>query len=1074
MTKKPTYKELEKRVEELEKKAEMHKQIEETLLEDQSRYRAFFEQGPNGVVILDPETARPVEFNDQACRQLEYSREEFALLRLSDIEAKETAKETQVHIKKVLSEGYDDFETIHRTKQGEIRHVHVTAQVIEVTGVPVYHCIWRDITKAKKTEEALRESKTNLDKAQEIAHMGHWVRDLDQWGAQWSDGMYRIYGLRPGDPEQISFEFSLSLVHPNDRERIRSVFIEATEMKHSFDCEFRTIPIKGLEKIIRLRGEVECDETGEAIRRFGVNQDITEQKLAEDALRKSNSNLLSLLENTSDYILLSDRNGSPVMFNSAYAKIVKEALGIDMKPGLKPHELLPDKEAAAFWDDQHRRVLGGEKFRAEYTHEFDEKDVRHLEISFHPIIEKGKVTGFSEVTRDITERRQVEEALKETHQELEKRVEERTADLASVNKRLTKEIEEHRRTEIALRASEEKFLKLFQASPAYISLAVLDEGRFLAVNHAFEKITGYKQSEVIDRTVYELGLWADPNDREKFVKLIKKNHQLPPQRVTLIKKDGKVIEGLWAIERIEIDGKDCIISVFDDITQLMRTRKELRQSEERFSKLFQANPIPSSVTTLEDGRFLEINDAFIKDTGYQAEDVLGRTVAEVGLWANLDERMAFVKLIKEKGRFRDQKVRFLKKNGEPFILLWSAEKVEIDGRECLINANVDITDIEKAGKALRESEEKHRLLLGAMNEGFHILDANTRTVYANNKMCEILGYDYDEIIGRPAFDFLDNTNREAFEKQFKKRKRGKSSSYELTFIKKDGTSTPTILSGRPTFAPDGQFTGSFAVITDISNLKQTQAALQKAHDELELRVKERTAQLAKTVELLKQEVKERKRAETQITASLNEKEVLLREIHHRVRNNLQIVSSLLELARTRTHNKEAIDLLLESHARIHTMALIHSQLYQTDRFDKIHMQKHIQQLITHLSHLYDIDKRITPVVRTAEIHLSLTQAIPCALVLNEVISNIFKHAYKKGEAGTFEVTMEQTRDKKISVKIKDHGGGVPQEIDVFETGSLGLKLTRSLVIDQLKGEMQVNRNNGTEVLIEFPRLKEGV
>jgi PAS domain S-box-containing protein len=626
----------------------------------------------------------------------------------------------------------------------------------------------------------------------------------------------------------------------------------------------------------------------------------------------------------------------------------------------------------------------------------------------------------------------------------------------------------------ALKKSEEKFSKLFHASPAYISVAVIDEGRFLAVNRAFEKITGYTKGEVIDRSVYEIGLWADPNERDKIVKLIKKNPQLPPQKIRLIRKDNKVIEGLWATERIEIDGEDCIITVFDDMTQLAKTKRELRQSEEKFLKLFQANPIPNSVTTLEDGRFLEVNDAFVKDIGYQREEVLGRTVGEVGLWANPDERMPFVKLIKEKGRFRDQKVRFLKKNGKPFNLLWSAEKVEIDGRECLINANVDITDIEKAGKALRESEEKHRLLLETMNEGFHILDANTRTVYLNNKMREILGYGYDEIVDRPVFDFFDKTNRETFRKQFEKRKNGESSSYELTFIKKDGTKTPTLLSGRPTYAPDGQFTGSFAVITDISNLKQTQAALQKAHDELELRVKKRTFELAETVDLLKQEVKERKRVETQITASLNEKEVLLREVHHRVRNNLQVVSSLLELARTRTHNKEAIELLLESHARIHTMALIHSQLYQTDRFDKIHMQRHIQQLITHLSHLYDMDKRISPVIRTAGIHLSLTQAIPCALVLNEVISNVFKHAYKKGEEGTIEISMEQTHDNMISLKIKDHGGGIPQEIDVFETGSLGLKLTRSLVIDQLKGEMQVNRNHGTEVLIEFPRLKEGV
>ena len=136
------------------------KKMEETLRESEERYRAFFEQGPDGIVVLDPKTTKAIEFNDRACRQLGYSREEFAQLHMSDIEAIETAKETQARIQKVLSEGYDDFETLQKTKQGEIRHVHVTAQVIDIMGRTVYHCIWRDITERKQTEEALRESES--------------------------------------------------------------------------------------------------------------------------------------------------------------------------------------------------------------------------------------------------------------------------------------------------------------------------------------------------------------------------------------------------------------------------------------------------------------------------------------------------------------------------------------------------------------------------------------------------------------------------------------------------------------------------------------------------------------------------------------------------------------------------------------------------------------------------------------------------------------------------------------------------------------------------------------------------
>jgi PAS domain S-box-containing protein len=131
------------------------RRAESALRESESRYRAFFEKGSDGVVILAPETTRPIEFNDQACQQLGYSREEFAQLRISDIDVKETEEVVKAHFQELVHKGYDDFETLQRTKQGEIRHVHVKAQVIEIMGNPVCHCIWRDITEHKGMEEEI-------------------------------------------------------------------------------------------------------------------------------------------------------------------------------------------------------------------------------------------------------------------------------------------------------------------------------------------------------------------------------------------------------------------------------------------------------------------------------------------------------------------------------------------------------------------------------------------------------------------------------------------------------------------------------------------------------------------------------------------------------------------------------------------------------------------------------------------------------------------------------------------------------------------------------------------------------
>ena len=142
-----------------------------------------------------------------------------------------------------------------------------------------------------------------------------------------------------------------------------------------------------------------------------AQQEIEERLQAEEMLRRTNSNLEAMIENTDEYILICDADALPIRFNSAYAQVMKEMFGIDMKPGLQPHKLLPDPNVVAWWDDLHRRVLSGEKFRTEYRHTLDSGQELYLEILYSPIVENDRVVGFTEFTRDITERKQAEAAL---------------------------------------------------------------------------------------------------------------------------------------------------------------------------------------------------------------------------------------------------------------------------------------------------------------------------------------------------------------------------------------------------------------------------------------------------------------------------------------------------------------------------------------------------------------------------------------------------------------------------------------------------------------------------------------
>jgi len=258
----------------------------------------------------------------------------------------------------------------------------------------------------------------------------------------------------------------------------------------------------------------------------------------------------------------------------------------------------------------------------------------------------------------------------------------------------------------------------------------------------------------------------------------------------------------------------------------------------------------------------------------------------------------------------------------------------------------------------------------------------------------------------------------------------------------------------------------------IDTLKQSEETLQKARDELEINVQHRTAELSAANEQLTIEIEERKRAELQTRSSLKEKEILLREVHHRVKNNFEIISSLLGMSDTTKENWETKRLLENARNRIYSMAIIHSQLYENERFDQIIMERYIRDLMEHLFYVYAGNERwISPVIYASEVHLSINQAIPCALILNELISNTFKHAFNEKESGTVWVSINTSEDGTVSLKVKDNGSGIPKELDLDKADGIGLKLARNLVVGQLNGDMCVKGDDGTEIRVEFKKWK---
>jgi len=252
----------------------------------------------------------------------------------------------------------------------------------------------------------------------------------------------------------------------------------------------------------------------------------------------------------------------------------------------------------------------------------------------------------------------------------------------------------------------------------------------------------------------------------------------------------------------------------------------------------------------------------------------------------------------------------------------------------------------------------------------------------------------------------------------------------------------------------------------IADLQVTEEKLRKSGEELEQKVMERTDELANTLNRLKRELKHRKQAQEKIKASLKEKEVLLKEIHHRVKNNLQVISSLLSLQSQHITDKASRAMFEESQSRVRAMALIHEKLYQSDDLAHIDIAAYMQDLTASLFSTYTVRNKIKVDIAITDIFLTITTAIPCGLIINELVTNALKHAFPKERDGTITVSMTPSNTDSLILTVSDTGIGFPEGIDFRNITTLGMQLVTSLV-EQLDGTITLDRSEGTTFTITF-------
>lgn len=329
---------------------------------------------------------------------------------------------------------------------------------------------------------------------------------------------------------------------------------------------------------------------------------------------------------------------------------------------------------------------------------------------------------------------------------------------------------------------------------------------------------------------------------------------------------------------------------------------------------------------------------------------------------------------------------------------------------------------------LEKTKDRVEAILNNSPDAILLLTPDGTIDLCNRAFYEMFGYSTIEVVGRPIHDLIEDTKTYLIDSHLKDSlARRETNWFQITAQRKDET----------TFDARG-------ALATISNADRVTALVCSLRD-----------------------ISEQVQVEAQIKASLREKEVLLREIHHRVKNNMQVISSLLALQADYTSEENTSQLFRESQNRIRSMALVHELLYQSDDLARVDFVEYVHKLTRHLLHSYLADaSRISLDIVSNAVFLDVDMAVPCGLIINELISNALKHAFPENRQGSILVELRTEDNGLHTILVRDDGVGIPPELDVHQTESLGLQLVTSLA-GQLNATIGLQRHQGTTFEIRF-------
>ncbi|WP_292367608.1 PAS domain S-box protein [Methanoregula sp. UBA64] len=1039
--------------------------------DNETKHHELFRHSSNGICVMDPVKGIISEMNPRCCE----------LLGIACFE-EDTVKIAEVLPPVLVALVEEESAGVSGEKPREIRlntpggGYDVLASLTRIEGAGLVSLSLVDITERKHAEQELAAQATRLSILNRIislsettkspeTHVRETIRTLLQAMNFESGGFFRIG--REGREACLKYgEGALFVASPDAAPSIlldRPPFLSLGKNEAVFIGDTSLLPpdqpgLSGISSLAAVPVSSGGLATGVLIvsssapHRFTDNEKVLlkvigqqlgtalEKMKTDERIRREEENLHSLFDTIDDFVVILDPEGKILEINKAIERKLgysrTDLIGRSLQGLRGPDQVNP---RAGFPKD----MMSCQSGTYPITLFTAGGDPVNVECQMHKGLWNGEPVFFG-ISRDITERTQAEEMLKR-----------RTAILEAVSYAADRFLKEPLHGSTWSDEIPSVIEKLGMATGAgrvcifqnYHRSKGSGSSRF-CVRMAFEwtapsfhpRIDRLKEEDIPYRELFPDVFRMLSQGQPAFLTVRElpfltdeyavKNHNLSLINIPIMAESH-----WWGVLTIEQGTKSHVWSRIE--TDALMTAGEILGAaiyHRTMVELYQ-NPVEHSLVgifLLRDDILEYVNPRFAEMFGYSREELTGQPFINRLIDPDDQEMVERHRISKVEGREESSNytVRGIKKDGTRVVLELYSKTVDYQGERGIIGTIMDITKRTRAESALHESEEMFRSLSQIAPVGIFLLDQRGNFFFVNDQWCRIMDLPPGKTAGTGWLAAIHPDDRKAAGEEWRSfLTRGDEITTEQRLLHQDGSTGWILVRAIARRNGGGLASGYVGTIVDIT---------------------------------------ERKKYEETLKASLDEKSILIMEIHHRVKNNLQIISGLIRLQSRQITSPQALDALRECETRVITMALVHESLYQSGNLANIRAQRHITNLANTLLMSDDRDIKVALKLDVDDIPLDMNTAVPASLIINELVINSLKYAFKGRGSGTIRIGLHQDADGFLELIVADDGIGIPPEVDITRTNSLGLKLVTRLVQDQLKGTVSLHSDNGTAFVMRFP------